>query len=357
MNNKLKKSLPILLFDVALIILILIVFKMFLINSLSSETQYLELSNQEDYSHTHFEEISRINLATKDMLVKKEEEPTILFASDYQGDSRYNNAYKILLKAKQHIQPNLFVVCGDYQIEDQSNFENTEQGIVELSDIFSHCFNTEIPQIYIQGNHDSLKANGLSKEGIYESDKYIIYVINRNSFPNCQMNQTYQENIVKNTAEKLKKDLQELVDKGNKKPIFIATHVPLHYTDRMDGQDNTYAKYLVEVLNEFGKELDIVYLFGHNHSGTYDDYIGGSINYIAKGDEIKIGGINEQAIINFTYLNAGYIGYSNNSVTEISTRETTATAIKVTKDSLIIQKYSQYGEYYTNPIIVKLYNK
>lgn len=102
---------------------------------------------------------------------------------------------------------------------------------------------------------------------------------------------------------------------------------------------------------------DIVYLFGHNHSGNYDDYIGGSINYIGSDSIMQIGGTNEPVNINFTYLNAGYLGYTNNLVTDHSVKENSTTSIKVGLDNLLIQKYTKYGEYYKEPIVVNLKNK
>ena len=111
------------------------------------------------------------------------------------------------------------------------------------------------------------------------------------------------------------------------------------------------------VCQKWQRKIDIVYLFGHNHSGNYDDYIGGSINYIGSDSIMQIGGTNEPVNINFTYLNAGYLGYTNNLVTDHSVKENSTTSIKVGLDNLLIQKYTKYGEYYKEPIVVNLKNK
>ena len=88
-----------------------------------------------------------------------------------------------------------------------------------------------------------------------------------------------------------------------------------------------------------------------------DDYIGGSVNYIAKGETLSVGGINKKETINFTYMNAGYIGYSNNTNTSTSTNVLTLSTIKVKNDLLEIQRYTKDKIYYENPIIVERINK
>ena len=315
---------------------------------------------------THNDEVLKLNLGNNQLQVDNTENPTILFASDYQGYERQNNARSILNKIKEVTIPNLLVFCGDYQEESSDKFYNSEAGILEFSNIFNQTFNNNIPLLFVQGNHDITDAYGIAKSGMYETSKYIVYVINKDDYSNNQagvsggdsmINQNKvddQEEIVKNTSQKLQETLQNLKENNDKRPIFISTHVPLHYTNRNDGTDNKYAKYMVDVLNEYGKYLNIIYLYGHNHSGDYDDYIGGSINYIAKGNIIKIGGINVDTTINFTYLNAGYMGYSNNSINEHSVNITSATTITIDTDKLLIQKYTRYGKYYNNPISVEL---
>ena len=47
--------------------------------------------------------------------------------------------------------------------------------------------------------------------------------------------------------------------------------------------------------------------------------------------------------LNFTYTNCGYIGYSDNSVTDTSTNELTLGAIRFFSDKFVILKYSKDG--------------
>ena len=300
--------------------------------------------NKEDNNHLY--KIEKY-VAIDKLKVKYEEEPTILFASDYQGDNRYQNTKELISITKKYVTPNLFVMCGDYRVSLDDNYKESEEGILELSEIINSSF--DVPIITIQGNHDLPNTLGIPKKDYFETDKYIIYIINRDDYPNNQ-NEDNSKEIVEKTSKKLENYLK---NQRGKKPIFIVTHVPLHYTNRNNGEDNKYASILFDVINKYSKNLDIVFLFGHNHSGIYDDYIGGSVNYIPKNNYINVGGINKKEKINFTYMNAGYIGFSNNSVNDLSTNLLSISSIKVKKDILEIQRYTKDGLYYEMPILVK----
>lgn len=301
--------------------------------------------NKEDDNHLY--KIKKYVSINK-LVVKDEEEPTIFFASDYQGDNRYQNIKKLISITKKYVTPNLFIICGDYRVSLDDNYIESERGILELSELINFSFN--IPIITIQGNHDLPNTLGFPKKDYFETDKYIIYVINRDDFPNNQDIEENSKEIVEKTSEKLEKFLKK---QKSDKPIFIVTHVPLHYTNRNNGKDNMYSSILFDTINKYSKKLDIVFLYGHNHSGKYDDYIGGSINYIAKGKYLNVGGINKLKKLNFTYMNAGYIGFSYNSVNDVSTNLLSISSIKIKKDSLEIQKYTKDGIYYKKPIIIK----
>ena len=337
------------------IIIISVLLVCFGIEQLMFNKFYSNAKNKDTISEYHVDSIKKY--ASIDRLtVKNEEEPVILFASDYQGDYRYDVINYLFTFAKNYVKPNLFVVCGDYRVSLNENYIESEYGILELGNTFNAYFKG-VPIVFIQGNHDLPNTYGIVQKQYFNTNKYIIYNINRDSFPNNQDVEKDSEKVVKETSKKLEQFLEVQVKSKNKKPIFIATHVPLHYSDRNDGEDNKYAQYLFDVINKYSKDLDIVYLFGHQHSGTYDDYLGGSVNYVAKGKTIKVGGTNKEEIINFTYMNAGYIGFSNNTNTESSTNDLTLSAIKVKDDSLEIQRYTFDRVYYDEPIIVERINK
>lgn len=351
-NNKKNIILLIIIY----FLIVLTILGLLIVLTKKNSNKSIEYSESESLiNQEHNEDVLKLPLATKQLNVKEEENPTILFGSDYQGDYRYESFNNLVTVLKDKIEPNLFVMCGDYQVSKQEYYSLSEAGMLELSNIFYRNFNN-IPLLFVQGNHDYRDTYGLATTGLYQSKKYNIYVLNNEDYPNNQGELDNSEEIVKNSAEKLESQLQKLVDEKDKRAIFIAAHVPLHYSNRNNGDDNKYAKYIIEVLNDYGDKLDIVYLYGHNHSGKYDDYMGGSINYIENGNTMLEGGSNQEVKINFTYMNAGYVGYSNNTVNDNSTNKTSISSITINSNSLSIQRYTKEGIYYSSPITIKLNN-
>ena len=100
----------------------------------------------------HIDEIKDYVVIDK-LKVKEEYEPIILFGSDYQGDLRYTNSKELFEVVKRYITPNLFVVAGDYRVNMDDNYYESEKGIFELVLLFNDYFK-DIPIITIQGNHD-----------------------------------------------------------------------------------------------------------------------------------------------------------------------------------------------------------
>lgn len=212
--------------------------------------------------------------------------------------------------------------------------------------------------LFIEGNHD---VNGMeiASTGLHDLGSYLVYSMNEDDYSRGQGSLTYGSLKITAVADALNKALSSLVTKEEKRPVFIVTHVPLHHTSRSSYADNLYSKYVFDVINAAAEKLDIVFLFGHNHSSSYDDYIGGSVNYITKGGNIRIpipdtaqkgenGYTNET--LNFTYMNCGYLGYSRNGTTEPSTNILTACFIEITTDKITVKRYSESGLYSTNTI-------
>ena len=87
----------------------------------------------------------------------------------------------------------------------------------------------------------------------------------------------------------------------------------------------------------------------------YDDYIGGSSVYLTKGDTIYIAQIDEIAAyadkskdvpnereLYFTYMNAGYVGYSNSDNTGAD-KTLTMTVFHIEGEKVTIERYSSKG--------------
>lgn len=210
--------------------------------------------------------------------------------------------------------------------------------------------------IYVQGNHDPAETKGLDSFGDNDTAHYGVFVIHEDYF------QWYQkgtgdgndslgvsaEDAAKTTAEALRTYLQNKVDTKDNRPIFVASHVPLHFGWRTYASnkygDNIYAKYLFDVLNEYGKELNIIFLFGHNHSNTYDDYLGGAAVYLPAGDKLRVPDLGSttnstEYTLNFTYMNAGYLGYYGGKCeTKLS-----STVFAIYSNEVVVARYDEDG--------------
>lgn len=236
--------------------------------------------------------------------------------------------------------------CGDYTLEDtDSNL--SQYGIAKLKETFQDF--TGGNMLFVQGNHDIDITTGLSKSGNNDpkSRAYGVYIIHEDQYP--QYNWDNSEELVEKTAADLKKYLDEKAKAGWKKPIFVLSHVCLHWGNRTIKEGSAiYGKYLVDVLNEAGaKGLNVIFMYGHDHSGGYADYLGGGAIYFKKGDRIEVctgekkG--HESRTINFTYMNAGYIGYYS---TDEATADNAVTmsVFRIQEDgSVIITRYDTQG--------------
>jgi len=206
--------------------------------------------------------------------------------------------------------------------------------------------------VYVQGNHDPVDTIGLDSFGANDTARYGVFVIHEDYFQwyqngNGDGNTTDAQTAAKETAEALKVYLQGKVDAKDNRPIFVASHVPLHFgyrTTSAKSGDNIYAKYLFDVLNEYGKELNIIFLFGHNHSSTYDDYLGGAAVYLPAGDKVRIPNLGSttsstEYTLNFTYMNAGYLGYYGGKCTT----KLSSTVFEIYEDKVIVARYGESG--------------
>lgn len=296
-------------------------------------------------------------------------EHKLFFASDYQDDPAPDNLEEITKNIKEAgIEPELAVWCGDYITGLGWTDPTGEETVEEMMTNYNHIREvmtgrwSQLQYLFLQGNHDStarVKDGTLTPTGAKEYEDYIVYTINKDDFPWVQgVDDKYTSSAeskaaVEKTASNLDTYLGKLIEEGCRKPVIIATHVPLSWSARSSSWsagwlDNIYAGTLFDVINEAAEKLDILYLFGHNHSGNFDQYLGGTVNYLGVGDVMKVpdgtvGTHNyESRIINFTYLNAGYMGYTNRNLEpDIST----ATIMTIDEDSIKIEKYSTEGLY------------
>lgn len=236
-----------------------------------------------------------------------------------------------------------YFLLGDYDAQDYTA-ESSGAGLKAARGVLEQVYGLEEAQILaLQGNHDPADTPGLAATGAHDREHYGVYLINEDDFSWCGGN----PDQARATADQLEAYLNEKIRQGWTKPVFVLNHLPLHHSHRVgsgqDIADNRYARYLVDVLNEAGRKgLHIFYLFGHNHSGSYDSYLGGDCIALTPGGTMYVtdpvqGRVTDfqQVTLHFTYLNAGYLGYVSGQLT--------STAFKIYEDRVEISRYSEDG--------------
>ena len=286
------------------------------------------------------------------------EESTIVIAgSDYQNtngglftDATATDAYNILSKIQEtYTSAYGFLFGGDYYAHTTNTTTESTAGKKQLKEEIVDVIYPDMEddkQVYIQGNHDadSLTTDGtLTTSGAHDTDKYGVYVINEKDYMWYNDNQT----TIKNTASALDTYLDEKVNASYNKPIFVLSHLPLHYTNRTVNEgDGQYAKYLYDVLDEAGDNgLNIIFLYGHNHSTAYDTYLGNGSVYLAEGDEITIANEGSTSSyftdeLSFTYMNYGFVGYFGDSDADSTL---TMTVFEITDSKVTVSRYDEDG--------------
>lgn len=307
-------------------------------------------------------------------------EAVIFAVSDYQENADFDtpeNNLRGLLEAvaEDGVTPGAALICGDYTndalLHDYQL--SPEDSIEEIRDVLDE----EAPSvedentIFVQGNHDRLTGS-ISESGLHEFDDYLVYVLNtENDFPWKQGVMPGCLKKVTKSSEDMKACFDSLIEEGETRPVIIAGHVPLHFTARTSSRhttgDNLYSSLIFDAVNEAASDLDIIYLFGHNHSKGWDCYLGGSCVYKAPGDKILLPVFDEYRVttdefsektLNFTYMNAGYTGYYMNcgpgeyssdpeSRYRAADETLTCSVIEIYDDRIEITRYDENGQHDT----------
>lgn len=259
----------------------------------------------------------------------------LVTGSDFQepatsgSNPRFTNQNTILTNIMDQIKAkygnaDAFIGGGDYVFDEtKGNAGITSQGIASLQNTVKAEFGQNISILLVQGNHDAV-VTGIATTGAHDADKYGVFVMNENDYRAYPLSSSKWGNTVSQSADlvnDLAADLETYL-KGrlqNKpdQPVFICSHVPLHFSTRtVKENDAIYAKDLFDVINNYAKDLNIIFLFGHNHAWGDDDYLGGGSVFLTRGDTINIAAYGDknkdhmtQETLNFTYMNYGYTGY------------------------------------------------
>lgn len=280
---------------------------------------------------------------------------TVIACSDFQNPDGNDAGAQTVQNITATMQNNGitsvdgFLCCGDYDHDITYKTADTEAGITALKT----AVQTKYPKleannmVFVEGNHDVAGAAGLATSGANDpaSGNYGVFVINEDDY----MWRNSDLTTIQNTAASLKTYLDAKRTAGFTAPIFVVSHLPLHYSMRTNNDgDGMYANYIFDVLNEAGNAgLNIIFMFGHNHSHGWDDYLGGAAIFLTKGDKINIaqGSKTEFNVetLNFTYMNAGYVGYYGDSYTSDVDKTLTMTTFAITDNDVTISRYSAKG--------------
>lgn len=282
---------------------------------------------------------------------------TVIAGSDFQNKSGDGSGKVVVQNIIQSMidggitSVDGFLFAGDYWIDMIPNKDDTAMlgHVNSLRDAVKEKYTnlTYDNMVCIQGNHDQVtpdpNKNGLSKSGAHDTNAYGVYVINEDDY----MWHNKDEARIKQTAANLKTYLDEKITNKFSAPIFVVSHLPLHYSMRTknDG-DCMYANLIFDVLNTAGNNgLNIIFMYGHDHSNGWDDYLGGSCVYLAKGSSINIAQSSrtnfKTETLKFTYMNAGFTGYYENWNSADNTL--TMTVFQIYGDRVEVSRYSANG--------------
>ncbi len=284
-----------------------------------------------------------------------DKETIVIAGSDFQvGNNDTSKIEKILNNMEIHgiTKVDCAFFCGDYTTESTES-NQSQYGVYTLKETFSAL--TGGNMLFVQGNHDMDTTAGLSKAGNNDPahKAYGVFIIHEDQYPQWGNDRTATEKV----SQELRAYLEAKCSQGWKQPVFILNHIPLHWSNRtkLDGS-GTDAALIFDVLNEYGeKGLNIIYLYGHNHSGGYDDFMGGAAVYLKKGDTIQIckkGDATtsceerkkhyELRTLKFTYMNAGYIGAYAQGGDETD-KTLTMSVFRIRGEEVIITRYNGNG--------------
>jgi len=303
---------------------------------------------------------------TPERTVEAAEKKTIVIAaSDFQADT-HELSQKNMLEIFEQIKKDYdhadgFLFCGDYGLSYDAN--DSSKGIMTLVDTIEKSdMGIDLDNlVLLQGNHDILGTQNLAPMGDNDPEhgQYGVFAIPEDSYmwfsgydrhdgsPNIG-DHIY---TVNDMSFELYDYLEEKINEGYTKPIFVISHLPLHYSMRTYVYgDSNYADLIYECL-EYGAKngLNIIFMHGHNHSQGWDNYLGGARIFLDRGDTMPIAKMNTRFECNhvtlpFVDLNAGYIGYFKTGDNENVDKTLTMSVYEISDTEVIIRRYSKDGE-------------
>ncbi len=280
-------------------------------------------------------------------------EVVLISGSDYQYYGSTEDGLAVLKGLTDSVKSNTgygvfdgLLFGGDYTITLGSDYDDSNAGLNLFDSVITDTVNFD--KYYTQGNHDAAGIDLLPSYGNNDNPNapYGVFIIHEDNY-----------NAYGSGGQQVAADLtaycnEKLQSGWGNKPIFVTSHIPLHFNARTikDGMASS-AVHVVNALNAASEAgLNIIFLIGHNHGSGYDDYLGGGSVYIPKGETIVIPDPSNPKVnapieteLKFTYMNFGYVSSYGTSGTEVDTALTMCTFRIQENGDVIITRYDKNG--------------
>ncbi len=288
---------------------------------------------------------------------------------DYAKNGDYTEQIKILNTIIGNIQDSLgaadyFIAGGDYNFDETTySVDRTNFGIEQVRNTVKNKCGADVGITVVQGNHDAAGSD-YDPTGPADTEDFGLFVIAHEDYRSYPLDKSKWKDPEKSeakaqeVADKLDAYLAEKVKKEYDKPVFIAAHVPIHFNVRTATKaDAIYGDVIYKVLYKYGNDLNIIFLYGHNHAWGDDDYLGAASNFLTRGDNINIAKHGSQKEytaepLNFTYMNYGYTGYfwakwvtktSDFIIRDDADTALTMTAFQICGNQVTISRWDENG--------------
>ena len=233
----------------------------------------------------------------------------LLFTADLHAglddfDGFHNLKALLPLLKEEGLNPAVFTNGGDY-VEDSYGAQADWPNVFKALKSIVETTYPEIAYALTLGNHDwewnqmsdakFKEISGFDRTGMnYANDLYEIYQIGAqgNTTAGVDKEIFWEEDI-----EAFDAYLASKVGSG--KVIFVQSHWPLHRGYNWYWRNVTNAGKMIDTMNKYGDDLDIVFLWGHNH---YTDEMRNTI--VQRGGSISYAE-NQTKTIKFTYASVG----------------------------------------------------
>lgn len=217
----------------------------------------------------------------------------IYIGSDFENS--YTELESLLAYVSEDSKTQGYTVKKAFVNGDNAKGEDTPYALKDVSNAFTKVLKSlSIKDVnYVFGSHDSAAVtsgtNGFLYGG-YDFGKYYVYAID--FYEMVEVDEAYDG---LDTFEEWLDTLKE------NKPIIIFSHVPMH--ERRG--DNHGASLWFEKINEIAEDYDVIFTWGHNH--TNETSSEDELDFVSRGDYLKIEGIDGEQELNFYYIKSGFI--------------------------------------------------